>query len=295
MPSQHSTPIPNSAPGFGTTQVQVPASRGRASALNAAAQQAGAGVRYNAVGDDIALAQQTRARMIGDARAVGGEVPANLTAASENYYNDADIAAWAKANPDLANRLREKNGLPGIPKGGSAPWAPPNVTWSGAIDQDPRKAYGMEGTLAAPVGKAVPAWNIPAETWNDKGHAATGFDPNVDLMQQGAPANYGTPNVSVQTAFDPNLDLMGRGSAPGYSAANVPVKTAFNPDLDLMGGGSPAAAPQYAQAFQQTSPEAQDFNGRYLKQIKGMRPSGMGNIGKVAFNPGAFNSGAGYL
>jgi len=291
MPSQHSTPIPHSAPGFGTTQVQVPASRGRASALNIAAQQAGAGVRYSAAGDNIQLAQTARNQMIGEARAAGGEIPANLTPASENYYNDADIAAWAKANPTLANRLRQQNGLPEVAKGQQAPWAPPNITFSGALDQDASKVYGMEGTLATPIGKVVPGWNIPAETWNGKDQTATAFDPTVDLRQREAPASYGMANVPVQAAFNPNLDLMGRGSSGGYSAAKVPVETAFDPNLDLTGQGQ-AAAPRtgYSQAFQQTSPEAQDLNERYLKQIRGMRPANMNAAGNVSWNPQSFNA-----
>lgn len=297
MPSQNSTPIPNSAPmpGFGTPQVQVPAGRGRATALNTAAQQAGAGVRYTPLADDAGIAVAERSRMIQEARAAGSPTPANLTPASENYYQQADIAAWGAKNPELLKALRSRNGLPETPAGDA--FAPAPVAFSPRFDERMNRAgaYGMQSNLAPGAAQAVPGQDFSLGRQAVTDRTGMAFEPGLDLRQREASGTYPMANVPVQTAFDPNLDLMGGGSTAGYSAANVPVQTAFNPDLDLMGGSSPAAAPQYAQAFQQQPTEAEEFNQRYLRQIKGMRSSGMGNIGNVAFNPGAFNSGAGYL
>lgn len=297
MPSQNSTPIPNSAPmpGFGTPRVQVPAGRGRATALNTAAQQAGAGVRYTPLANDAGIAVAERARMIQEARAAGNPTPANLTPASENYYQQADIAAWGAKNPELLKALRSRNGLPETPA--SDAFAPAPVAFSPRFDERMSRAgaYGMQSNLAPGAAQAVPGQDLSLGRQAVTDRTGMAFEPGFDLRQQETPGAYPMANVPVQTAFDPNLDLMGRGKAAGYSAANVPVQTAFNPDLDLMGGSSPAAAPQYAQAFRQQPTEAEEFNQRYLRQIKGMRSSGMGSIGNVAFNPGAFNSGAGYL
>lgn len=136
------------APGMGSTRIEVPASRRRAAALNVAAQQGGLPTRYDAMGPDVRLAASERSRQIGEARAAGQEIPVNLTPASEAWWNDADNAAWARSNKTLANRLRQKHGLPGLDASGEAPFAVSSTTGAQLRQSGPTTAgYTMASPL----------------------------------------------------------------------------------------------------------------------------------------------------
>lgn len=271
-------------PGFGTPRVEIRAGGRRAAALNNQAQQAGSPARYASVGDDVRLAQDTRSGMVRSAREAGNEVPANLTPASESYWNDADIRAWAQKNKGLANQLRRKNGLPDLDANGQAPWAAPNVTWSGGVDRNPSLAYGMQNNLAPGAAQAGAAMNVPAQTWNGPDQSALGFNPDVNLS---APERFRAPasTWNMQSNFNPGLDLGTGYGQPGdfQGSSSVPVASAYSSGMDLMGQGTPTP-PSGVAATSYGVPGAQDFSQGALAQVRKMKGS-YGSAGRLNFNP----------
>lgn len=280
---------PAAVPGIGTAPVVRPAGATQARLLNAAAQQAGlspAAVRYESAGDDVRLAARNRADMIRAAQASGGELPANLTPASEAWWNDADNRAWAAANRGLANNLRRRHGLSDLDASGQAPWAAPNITFGGAIDRDPNVAFGAQNAL---VSAPAPSFSAPDSAWSVQARNEA-FDPGLDLRPE-APWQPPAGTWQMQSRFNPSLSLTdGEAPAPARQSSGVPIEAAYGSGMDLM--APPAAAPtqQPVSTFDPEGVAAQGLSSRALQRIKQMRPSGI--QGGAAFNPAAFSGQA---
>jgi len=224
--------------------------------------------------------------MIRAAQASGGELPANLTPASEAWWNDADNRAWAAANRGLANNLRRKHGLSDLNASGQAPWAAPNITFGGAIDRDPNVAFGAQNAL---VSAPVPSFSAPDSAWSVQARNEA-LDPGLDLRPE-APWQPPAGTWQMQSRFDPSLSLAGgEVPAPARQSSGVPIEAAYGSGMDLM--APPAAAPsqQPVSTFDPEGVAAQGLSSRALQRIKQMRPSDI--QGGAAFNPAAFSGQA---
>lgn len=260
QPSAAPGPAPASAPApvpSRNVPVTIGPARSRAAELNRQAQQAGVPpqqLSYVPDGENIRLAQDNRAAMIAAQRKAGEAISPNLTPASESYYNDADIAAWAAKNPVLANKLRERNGLDPLDAQGRAPFAINNL---GLNDARQAAINNVGYAATAPnlmAGRTMPApqYDVPASAWNIDPRTEMAYGGGVNFRpgadQGGMFSRLGDPRVT-QMAYDPNLDLMGSGAprqGAGFSSSrNIP----FDPNLDLMGGRSGASAPPAVSGY----------------------------------------------
>lgn len=294
------------APGMGSTRIEVPASRRRAAALNTAAQQGGLAARYDAMGPDVRLAASERSRQIGEARAAGQEIPVNLTPASEAWWNDADNAAWAKANKVLANRLREKNGLPPLDASGRAPFAVSNA----AGEELRRFKPSMEGyTMKAPLMPGASGQGPTSAAAMQPGAFAPGampmdaaFASAGNLLEQ---VTRYTPPESAQAEADfrqfrPSMEGYTMGGSLASNATGRSSSPVATPQPDVFGPGAipmsatftsgedqPRRAPQNALAPSngtESSGPATDLNNAYLRKIKGMKNLGFSDTGNISMS-----------
>lgn len=246
-PAPASAPYRGPAPGQGAPVPIVQGSRaqGQASEASRMVQQYGGGSYQPAASAAAIDAARNRGEAAKSYRDAGGlSTPSSSNPASESYWEGADIQAWSKANPELANRLRRRHGLSDL--------GPDGRPQGAAFDT--QKAFGFDGA-AVFANDAAPKIGFSEAAKLDLGQGySVPENAYAGSFQQVAD----TPKVSFTQAGA--LDF---GIKENESWVDTARRLGWNGDTPHLAGSRYDGSAAGAKAFSPQAPAAEVTSTNY--------------------------------